>query len=37
MKNTALGFVVSWWARTSNIPGEDDQRTFYGLNLTYDF
>ena len=37
MKNTALGFVVSWWARTSNIPGEGDQRTFYGLNLTYDF
>ncbi|MGZ5555645.1 MAG: hypothetical protein ACXW3H_07845 [Candidatus Aminicenantales bacterium] len=37
MKNTALGFVVSWWARTSNIPGQDDQRTFYGLNLTYDF
>jgi hypothetical protein len=37
MKNTALGFVVSWWARVSNIPGEDDQRTFYGLNLTYDF
>jgi len=37
MRNTALGFVVSWWARDSNIPGQDDERMFYGLNLTYDF
>lgn len=37
VKNTALGFVVSWWQRDSNVYGEDDQRMFYGLNLTYDF
>jgi len=37
MRNTALGFIVSWWDRDSNILGQDDQRTFYGLNLTYDF
>jgi hypothetical protein len=37
VKNTALGFVASWWTRDSNIAGEDDNRTFFGLNLTYDF
>lgn len=37
MKDTALGFIVSWWSRDSNIPGEDDQRTFFGFNLTYEF
>lgn len=36
-KSAALGFVLSWWARDSNIPSEDDKRTFFGLNLTYDF
>ena len=37
MRSTALGAVVSWWSRTSNVPGENDHRLFYGLNLTYDF
>lgn len=37
MRTTALGFIVSWWDRRSNIEGQDDQRLFYGLNLTYDF
>ena len=37
MKKTALGFIVSWWARNSNIYTEDDKRTFFGLNLIYDF
>ncbi len=37
VKNTALGFVASWWARDSNIDREDDKRTFFGLNLTYEF
>jgi hypothetical protein len=37
MRRTALGFVLSWWDRISNIPGENDRRLFYGLNLTYDF
>jgi hypothetical protein len=37
MENTGLGFVVSWWKRDSNIDGQDDERMFYGLNLTYDF
>jgi hypothetical protein len=36
-KTTALGFVVSFWQRDSNLPAEDDKRTFFGLNLTYDF
>jgi len=37
LRNTAIGFIASWWSRDSNIPGEDDERTFYGFNLTYDF
>jgi hypothetical protein len=36
-KTVALGFVANWWARDSNIDTEDDNRTFFGLNLTYDF
>jgi hypothetical protein len=36
-KNVGLGFIASWWARDSNIDAEDDKRTFFGLNLTYDF
>jgi hypothetical protein len=36
-KNTALGVIASWWARDSNIDTEDDNRVFFGLNLTYDF
>ena len=36
-KTTALGFVASWWDRDSNLAFEDDKRTFFGLNLTYDF
>ena len=37
VRNTALGLVVSWWNRDSNVFGEDDKRMFYGLNLTYEF
>ncbi|HOW86840.1 MAG TPA: outer membrane beta-barrel protein [Candidatus Aminicenantes bacterium] len=37
VKTAALGFIASWWTRDSNISGEDDKRTFFGLNLTYDF
>ncbi len=37
MKTTALGFIASWWARESNLVTENDKRTFFGLNLTYDF
>ena len=37
VKSTALGFIANWWARDSNIDSEDDNRTFFGLNLTYDF
>lgn len=37
VKNAALGVIANWWARDSNIDAEDDQRTFFGLNLTYDF
>ena len=37
MKTTALGFIASWWARESNLAAENDKRTFFGLNLTYDF
>ena len=33
----ALGFVASWWERDSNLASEDDKRTFFGLNLIYDF
>lgn len=36
-KTVALGFIANWWARDSNIDSEDDNRTFFGLNLTYDF
>jgi hypothetical protein len=36
-RNTALGFIASWWSRDSNLDGEDDKRTFFGVNLTYDF
>jgi hypothetical protein len=36
-KNVGLGFIASWWARDSNLDVEDDKRTFFGLNLTYDF
>ena len=36
-KTVALGIIASWWARDSNIDAEDDNRTFFGLNLTYDF
>jgi len=36
-KSVALGFIASWWVRNSNINAEDDKRTFFGLNLTYDF
>ena len=36
-KQTALGFVASWWARDSNLQAEDDKRTFFGVNLTYEF
>jgi hypothetical protein len=36
-KSVALGFIANWWARDSNIDTEDDNRTFFGLNLTYDF
>lgn len=36
-KTVALGFIASWWARDSNLDAEDDKRTFFGVNLTYDF
>jgi hypothetical protein len=36
-KTVALGFIASWWARNSNLDAEDDKRTFFGLNLTYEF
>ncbi len=36
-KTAALGFIVSRWQRDSNLDAEDDKRTFFGLNLTYDF
>ncbi len=36
-KSVALGFIASWWVRDSNLDAEDDKRTFFGLNLTYDF
>ena len=37
VKSTAIGIIANWWARDSNIDSEDDNRTFFGLNLTYDF
>jgi hypothetical protein len=36
-KNVAFGFVASWWERDSNLDAEDDKRTFFGVNLIYDF
>ena len=36
-KTVALGFIANWWARKSNLVAEDDKRTFFGLNLTYEF
>ncbi len=36
-KTVALGFVASWWTRDSNLAAEDDKRTFFGVNLTYEF
>ncbi len=36
-KTVALGFIASWWERDSNLDAEDDKRTFFGVNLTYDF
>jgi hypothetical protein len=36
-KSVALGFIASWWARDSNLDAEEDKRTFFGLNLMYDF
>lgn len=36
-KTTALGFIVSFWKRDSNIVSENDKRTFFGLNLSYEF
>jgi hypothetical protein len=36
-KKTAIGFIMSWWSRLSNIAFEDDTRLFYGMNLIYDF
>jgi len=36
-KTVALGFIASWWVRDSNLDAEDDKRTFFGVNLTYDF
>jgi len=36
-KTVAIGFIASWWARKSNLIAEDDKRTFFGLNLTYEF
>jgi len=37
VKTAALGFIASWWTRDSNLDAEDDKRTFFGVNLTYDF
>jgi hypothetical protein len=36
-KTVALGFIASWWTRNSNLETENDKRTFFGLNLTYEF
>jgi len=37
VRSVALGFVASWWERDSNLDREDDKRTFFGVNLTYEF
>jgi hypothetical protein len=37
MKSTGLGFLASFWTRDSNFAAEDDKRTFFGVNLTYEF
>ena len=37
VKNVGLGFLANWWARDSNLNAEDDKRTFFGVNLTYEF
>jgi hypothetical protein len=29
--------VASFWTRDSNFASEDDKRTFFGVNLTYEF
>ncbi len=36
-ENIGLGIVASLWNRDSNLAWEIDERTFVGLNLTYDF
>jgi hypothetical protein len=36
-KSVGLGFVASFWTRDSNFASEDDKRTFFGVNLTYEF
>jgi len=36
-KNVGFGFIASWWVRNSNLASEDDKRTFFGVNLTYEF
>ena len=36
-KTVGLGFIASWWVRDSNLNTEDDKRTFFGVNLIYDF
>ena len=36
-KNVGFGFIASFWTRDSNLDREDDKRTFFGVNLTYEF
>ena len=36
-KSVAIGFIASRWTRDSNLAAEDDKRTFFGVNLTYEF
>jgi hypothetical protein len=36
-KSVGLGFVANFWTRDSNLDREDDKRTFFGVNLTYEF
>jgi hypothetical protein len=36
-KNVGFGFIASFWTRDSNLDAEDDKRTFFGVNLTYEF
>jgi hypothetical protein len=36
-EDTAFGIIASRWARDSNLDWEDDNRDFFGFNLTYDF